>query len=81
MADNAKGDNFGLPKGLTNGAVAAVQSLTQGGSDFVNFVKGQQSNKQLERDPELTFQVQMMLSEVADLQSRLIKLKAELQKK
>jgi len=81
MAENNKGDNFGLPKGLTNGALEALKGLANGGSEFVNFVTARQSNKQADRDPELTFLVQVTLAEVEDLQQRLLTLKDRLGKK
>jgi hypothetical protein len=81
MAENNKGDNFGLPKGLTNGALEALKGLSSGGSDFVNFVTARQTKNEADRDPELTFLVQMTLVEIEDLQKRLLTLKDHLRKK
>ena len=81
MGDNTKGDNFGLPPGLTPGLLNAVKSLSDGGSAFVNFVKPRVSDKQKDRDADLTMLVQATVAEANDLAQKLITLKERLQKK
>ena len=77
----AKGDNFGLPKGLTNGALTAFESLVKGSNDFIDFVKARQTSKEADPDPELTFQLQVAVSEVNDLSQRLLALENLIKKK